>query len=156
MTEDARFEDAGGRALRLQALDAEDIKVVSSLVQDAIWPMPEMKWQASKRRFSLLINRFRWEEASGRGAPERVRALLVFDDVLALRSQGIDRSDQDLILSLLFLEWHPGEDGAGEITLVLAGDGALRLSVEAINISLQDVTKPYRAPSGRRPEHPDT
>ena len=49
MTEDARFEDAGGRALRLQALDADDLKVVSSLVQDAVLPISEIKWQPRKR-----------------------------------------------------------------------------------------------------------
>ena len=37
--------------------------------------------------------------------------------------------------------------------LTLAGDGALRLEVEAIEVTLKDVTRPYRAPSGKVPHH---
>ena len=60
-----------------------------------------------------------------------------------------------MILSLLSLAWEPGEDGTGRITLTLAGDGAIALDVECLNLSLQDVTRPYIAPSGKAPDHPD-
>ena len=43
MSEDARFEDAAEAPLRLKALDAEDLSVVSALVQDAIFPGSEMQ-----------------------------------------------------------------------------------------------------------------
>ena len=62
MVDDARFEDGGEKPLRLRAEDAEDLQVISALTQDAIFPITEMKWEASRRRFSLLINRFRWED----------------------------------------------------------------------------------------------
>ena len=39
--------------------------------------------------------------------------------------------------------------------LTLAGDGAIALEVEALEVTLQDVTRPYRAPSGKAPAHPD-
>jgi hypothetical protein len=39
------------------------------------------------------------------------------------------------------------------VILTLAGDGAIRLSVEALEVSLKDVTRPYRAPSGKVPQH---
>jgi hypothetical protein len=35
----------------------------------------------------------------------------------------------------------------------LAGDGAIALDVEALDIRLDDVTRPYRAPSGKVPHH---
>jgi hypothetical protein len=37
----------------------------------------------------------------------------------------------------------------------LAGDGAIRLSVEAIELMLKDVTRPYVAPSKKAPSHPE-
>ncbi len=61
--EDARFEDGGEEALRLLAYDDEDLQVLSTLTQDAVFPASEMSWEAGKRRFSLLLNRFRWEDA---------------------------------------------------------------------------------------------
>lgn len=39
--------------------------------------------------------------------------------------------------------------------VTLAGDGAIRIAVEALDIMLRDVTRPYRAPSGKKPTHPD-
>jgi hypothetical protein len=88
----------------------------------------------------------------GRGRPappERVRSLLVIEDALKVASQGIDRNDPDLVLSLLTLDWTPGEDGTGRITLILAGDGAVAVDVEALEVTLRDVTTPYVATSGK-------
>ena len=57
--EDARFEDGRDAPLNLGAHDADDVQVLSALIQDAIFPITEMKWQAKQRRFGLLLNRFR-------------------------------------------------------------------------------------------------
>lgn len=155
---DATFEDGREAPLNLGALDADDLRVIAALTQDAVFPASEMTWQPARRRFALLLNRFRWEDkeaAERRNRPyERVQSVLVFDSVLSVASQGIDRSDKDLILSLLEIAFHPAEDGAGEVLLTLAGDGAIRLTVEALEATLRDVTRPYRAPSGHAPSHP--
>ena len=154
MTQDARFEEGREAPLNLGALDVEDLQVISSLLQDAVFPITEMSWRAGERRFALLVNRFRWEdEGRSRHGPERVQALLVVDNVLKVASQGIDRRDTDVILSLLSVTFEPGEDGAGHVLLTLAGDGAIRLAVEALDVTLRDVTRPYRAPSGKVPAH---
>ncbi|UWQ45291.1 DUF2948 family protein [Leisingera aquaemixtae] len=154
---DASFEDGREVPLNLGALEEEDLKVISSLIQDAVFPATEMSWRASQRRFALLLNRFRWEDrdaAERRGrAYERVQSLLVVDNVLRVASQGVDRKDKDLVLSLLAVSFEPGEDGTGHVLLTLAGDGAIRLSVEVLEVSLRDVTRPYRAPSGKAPDH---
>jgi hypothetical protein len=154
MTDDARFEDGREAPLNLGALTAEDLQVISSLVQDAVFPVTEIAWRARQRRFALLINRFRWEDAGrDRHRPERVRSLLVFDNVLRVASQGLDRTETDLVLSLLSVSFQPEEDGAGSVILTLAGDGVIRLSVEALEARLRDVTRPYVAPSGGVPDH---
>ncbi len=154
---DATFEDGREAPLNLGALDAEDLKVVSTLAQDAVFPITEMSWRASEQRFALLVNRFRWEDedaARKRGrAFERVQSVLVIDNVLTVASQGIDRSDKDMVLSLLSVEFEAGEDGTGHVLLTLAGDGAIRLQVEALDVSLKDVTRPYLAPSKHAPNH---
>jgi hypothetical protein len=154
---DARFEDGGEAPLRLVAQDAEDLRVISALVQDAVLPVTEMKFDPKRRRFALMLNRFRWEdraaaETVGR-AYERVRSLLVVEDVVKVQSLGFDRSDKDLVLSLLALDFTSGEDGTGRLTLTLAGDGGIALDIEALEVRLDDVTRPYRAPSGKLPAH---
>lgn len=151
MTEDARFEDGRESPLNLGAEDADDLKVISALVQDAVLPANEMQWRAKERRFALLLNRFRWEDGGKR--PERVQSVLTIDEVTGVSSQGIDRKDKDMILSLLSVDFEAGEDGTGHILLTLAGDGVIRLSVEALGASLKDVTRPYLAPSKSTPQH---
>lgn len=157
MSEDARFEDGGEKPLRLSAQDSDDLKVISTLLQDAVFPITEMSWQPTKRRFALLLNRFRWEDrdqAQLRGRkPERVQSMVVVGDVLAVASHGIERGDKDTILSILSLEFVAGEELGGQLEITLAGDGAIRLTVECLDVSLVDVTRPYLAPSGSVPHH---
>lgn len=159
MTTDARFADGADQPLRLIAREAADVPVMAALIQDAVLTVADLRLDRRRRRLAALIGRFRWEDRSGTGharhAPERVRSLLVIEDVTALRSQGIDRSDPGGVLSLLSLSWAPGEDGAGRLTVTLAGGGALEIGVEALEIRLEDVSRPYAAPSGRTPQHPD-
>ena len=157
MTEDARFEDAGEGPLRLRALDADDLAVISSLVQDAVFPSSEMRWDRSRRRFAILLNRFRWEDvpaAKVRRRPfERVQAVLVVEDAMRVATQALERGDPDTILSILSIVFEPGEDGTGRVVMTLAGDGAIAVEVEALEVVLRDVTRPYVAPSGKAPEH---
>jgi Protein of unknown function (DUF2948) len=155
---DARFEDGGEAALSLKAEGPEDLAVLSALVQDAVLTPAEMRWDRKGRTFSLLLNRFRWEdrvqaEREDR-AFERTRALLVIAGVTGVSSQGIGRKDSDLVLSLLSLTWEPGEEGAGRLVLTLAGDGAVAVEAECLDVALRDMTRPYAAPSGRAPSHP--
>ena len=159
MSEDARFEDGGEAPLRLMAYDAEDLAVISALAQDAVFPATEMRWQPARRRFAALINRFRWEDveqAARRRQPvERTQSLLVVSDVEKVQTQGVDPSEKDLVMSLLSVSFEPGEDGTGRVILTLAGDGAIALAVEALDVVLQDVTRPYVAPSRHTPRHPE-
>ena len=157
MTQDATFEDGRERPLNLGALDQDDLQVVSTLIQDAVFPASEMIWDASQRRFAILINRFRWEDRSLRDqsghAVERVQTVLCIDNVLGIASQGIELANKDMIFSALSLQFEPELDAGGTVLLTLAGDGAIKLSVEALEVRLKDVTRPYRALSKTVPDH---
>lgn len=153
MTEDARFEDAGGRPLYLGAMDPDDLAVLSALVQDAVLPSSEMVWKRSERRLAFLLNRLRREDEVARGGVERVQSVLVLDNVLGVASQGITKGDPDVVLQVLSLTFSPATDGAGHVEITFAGDGALRAEVEALEVTLRDVTKPYLAPSRKTPDH---
>ena len=53
MTRDARFEDAGGQPLNLGALDAEDLQVLSALLQDSVLTVADMSFERRQRRETL-------------------------------------------------------------------------------------------------------
>lgn len=160
---DASFEDGAEQPLRLLARGEGDLTVLSALVQDAVLTGQDLLYRRSSRRFSLLLNRFRWEDAAlakaaGRKV-ERVRSVLDFSDVIGVGHQGITR-DADTVLSLLSVSYESqGEGeaddlaGPGAVVLTFAGDGAIRLEVECLEVELRDVTRPYAAPSGHVPDH---
>jgi hypothetical protein len=158
MTQDATFEDGREQPLRLKALDTEDLGVIAALTQDAVFPAAEMKWDSKARRFAILLNRFRWEDADNarlrKRSFERVQSVLAIEDIVNVQSQGVDKSDPEMVFSLLAIAFTPGEDGTGRVELTVAGDGVIALDVEALEVILRDVTRPYAAPSGNVPSHP--
>ena len=145
---DAAFEDAD-RPLRVAAETADDVPVVSALLQDAVGVAGEMRHLRRKRRFVALLNRFRWEDAEAArraGRPfERVRCVLSVEGVEAVRARGLSPADPDQVVSILSMGFQPGEDGAGRLLLALAGDGDIALDVEAIDLTLTDVARPHVA-----------
>jgi hypothetical protein len=155
--DDARFEDAE-QPLRLRAETPEDLAVISALVQDAVVQTGDAAWMPRRRRFAALVNRFRWEDADAarrQGRPvERVRALLAVDYAQTVRANGIDPRDRELVAVLLALGFEPAAGGAGTLRLYFSGDGEIAVEVEALEVTLTDVTQPYRAPSGKTPSHP--
>ena len=139
--------------LRLIAETEKGLSVISAAVQDAVTKVRNIRYLAKKRRFSIELNRFRWEtdEASAK-RHERVRAILAFDGVLGVQSNGVAKTDRELILSILSLEWTPdAEPPGGVLTVRLAGDGEFRVRVEAIDVTLLDGT--YTWPTKKRPDH---
>ncbi len=157
MNGDARFSDGAERALNLLARDAEDLRVLSALTQDSVLTVGEMRYDGRRRQVMLLINRFRWEDRvradRQRRGYERVRSVIAIEDVRRARIQGLPRDALDMVISLLSMDFSPGPDGTGTLTLTFAGDGAVALEVEALEVTLTDVTRPYLAPSGRAPDH---
>ena len=157
MTQDVGFNDALDRPLNLGAQDAEDLQVISSLTQDAVLTVDDLKWSRAERQVVFLLKRFRWEDVElakqqGRD-PERVQSLLVIQNATGLASQGIDRKQADVVLSLMSLEFSGAEDGVGDLVLTFSGDGALKVQVDGLDVALRDVTRPYVAPSKQVPNH---
>ena len=152
MVQDAKFEDAEELPLRLKAQDADDLAIVSALLQDAVLTMKETSWQPDTNRFGMLVNRFRWEDKAqaenGKRAYERVQSMLVIDCVQNVSSMGIDHTNKDQIISILAVNYE-----VGKVVFTLAGDGALALDVECLDITVKDVTKPYAAVSKSAPKH---
>ncbi|MEM9330732.1 MAG: DUF2948 family protein [Pseudomonadota bacterium] len=134
--------------LKLMALDSEDLQVISSCCQDAVLKIGDMEYLPAEKRFMLSLNRFAWEK---KGEKERRKAVLHFDRVNAVKIQGIQRSEKEMVISMLAILFHPGEEPGGTIELVFAGDGAIRLEVECIEAQLSDMPAAWEAQS--RPSH---
>jgi len=135
--------------LRLLAEDADDLKVLSAALQDAVTKIGDIQYEPAARRLTIAFNRYRWE-ARGRQR-ERVRAGLQFGGVLAVQARHLRRDAAKAVIELLAVAFEPGEPPGGLITLSFAGGGDLRLTVECVDAALADVSPAWAA--RRAPSH---
>jgi hypothetical protein len=126
--------------LKLIALDADDLAVISAHVQDARVQTADIIWRQGEKRLVVGINRLDWEQTlSGETAPRRLVAALRFERVLSCKSRNIDLAAPETALELLGIEFHPTEPPGGSAVLLFNHGGALRLDVECLECELADL-----------------
>lgn len=139
--------------LKLRAEDAEDLAVISAVLQDAVIPIRETTYLPGEKRFAFVANRFRWEDADrerpaeGAAIYERVHCGVCFEGVTAVRQKGLVQDRKGQIVSLLAIE-----QGEGTIDLVFSAGIVIRLEVEKVLCHVQDMDEPW--PTQWRPTHP--
>jgi len=150
--------------LRLIALDAEDLAVLSAHLQDAVLRVGEMSYLPKEKRFVAIANRFDWAEAAEASKSksrsdvkfERRRAGIRFERVNGAKLTGIDLKDKRAVLALLAITFQSAgdtESPEGDVTLTFSGGAAIRLNVECIEVELKDLGAAWS--TDRSPEHPE-
>jgi hypothetical protein len=126
--------------LKLIALDADDLAVISAYVQDARVQTSDIVWRQGEKRLVVGMSRLDWEQTlSGETRSRRLVAALRFDRVLSCKSRNIDLEADDTALELLGIEFHSGEAPGGSAVLLFSQGGALRLDVECLECELTDL-----------------
>ncbi len=149
--EPLRPSPPGPPGLKLHALDAEDLGLISAHLQDALVRVGDLAYLPQKRRFAVIASRFDWE-AEAEGRFERVRTGLHFEGVKRARCQRIARDRPDAILCLLAVVFEPGvEPPDGQIRLVFAGGADILLDVECAEAQLTDIGPRWKVEA--RPRH---
>jgi len=135
--------------LRLKAVDSDDLSVIAACQQDALIPLSEMVYLAAEDRFLAAFTRFRREclaDPTRCDGLTQCQSVLVFNEVEAVRHHGLDSRFGGVRLELLTMVAEPTADGAADITLLFAGDAAVRLRVRQIRVTLEDFGEPSPAP----------
>ena len=112
--------------LKLAALDADDLTVISACMQDSVLKTGEIAFAPAEQRLVLPVNRFAWEKSG-------------------------DRSSPDTVLSILAIRFEPSEAPAGTVEVTFAGGGALKFDVECIEAQLADLGPAWAAKG--KPKH---
>lgn len=136
--------------LKLTALDAEDLGVMSAQMQDAVIRSGDMTYRPRQGQFALVANRFAWDVADRR---QRRRTGLHFDRVTGVKTLKIKRGDPDIVLSLLSIGYVENDPPSGEVVLTFSGGATICLTVECIEASLKDLGPAWE--TVRRPSHGD-
>jgi hypothetical protein len=131
--------------LKLIALDADDLAVISAQVQNAQVQTADILWRASENRLVIGLNRLDWEQClTGEIETRRLISALRFDRVLSCKSRNIDLATQEPLLELLGIEFHPSDAPGGSVVLMFDNGSALRLDVECLECELADLGQSER------------
>jgi DUF2948 family protein len=143
--------------LKLIALDAEDLAIISAHLQDAVLRVGEIAYLPKEKRFVAIASRFDWEKATtAKDGYERRRTALRFERVNDAKIQGLNLKDKSAALALLAVSFQPASDAdtpEGDVTLTFSGGAAIRLTVECVEAELKDLGAAWSAK--RPPEHPE-
>ena len=139
------------QGLKLTALDAQDLEILSAHMQDAVLKASGLQYLAARQKFILTANRFDWSREAADGALTRRACVLQFARVEAVQSRGMAPQGADAALALLSITFEPAQAPSGHVVLAFAGGATLRLKVECIEAQLADSEAAWLARS--KPVH---
>ncbi len=136
------------KPVTIAATDETGLTVISAAMQDAIIPVGSLKFDKSAQTFFLAATRFAHEATS---AQRKLSALKIFN-VLSAQFRGISRTRPDAFLVLLSISHDKlGPDEPERLDLNFAGDGTIRLSVDAVEALMTDTG--VDRPTNKTPDH---
>ena len=139
--------------LKLLATSDKDLKVIAAHLQDSI-VLPKDAANLKKNRIFLIqLNRFMWEDVE-KGVfrkNKRISTILKFDNVISVVSKNIEVNDEKNFLDFLTIESTQLPDKSYKIKLIFSGNAAINISVEVIDVTLDDQGNPWE--SKTEPRH---
>ena len=143
--------------INLAAQNEEDLLIFSTLCQDSLIKISNIKWAKKSKRFYILLTRLCWElnDLSKKKDTllKRINSILIFDNVLSVKSKGIRQSRSDMITSLLTFDYNFLCFEKQSVDLIFSGDAQITIDIECIEAFLKDVSKPFESTSSKRPDH---
>lgn len=145
--------------MRLLAETAEDLEVLSTLLQDAIIPGEDMVHDRGGRRFVMVVNRFCWDlppvdgVMSQDGGPVYERRLcgVQVRNVTAVRQTGMPADRRSALLNLLAIRANLEGTSGSNVELLFSGGAVLRLEIESLSVIAEDMDAGQPTPN--RPTH---
>jgi hypothetical protein len=120
------------KPLKLKARDAEDVQVISAVLQDSIAPVVDMMFNAEDKNFIMVVHRMRHETKGALGL-ERICCAVNIQGVQAAQLQGINLNHQSQMLDLLAVMT---DDQT--MIFIFAGDAKIRLQLQDWSMIVED------------------
>ena len=137
------------KRLKLKFLDKDEIKIFSTLCQDGIFSIEEIIFNQTDKILLATFSRFCWEivEKKNKNASfYRVVSGIRICNVHKINYVNKDNIDTSKFINLLSVDYNENE-----IKLNFSSDLTIKLSVEKIEIFLDDLDMPW--PTGKKPMH---
>ncbi len=121
---------------KIIANDQEGLRLISACMSGSKTKVSNMKYLPSNKIFLLSVERSKIENKNdGR----KINSICRVDNVSKVKSKNIDQKNQDLTLELLAIDYLKNKENF-EINLIFKNNAHIALSIEIIDITLEDQT----------------
>ena len=142
------------KVLSLRCEKDQDIKVISSLLQDSLVSNADIYFERTQKTFAFIANRFCWERVSSKNFGSsyyRVLSGINIQNVISVKQKNLiqkKNNETTLFYNLLTIEY---DSVSNEITLIFSQGISVKLNISKLNLFIRDLNEPY--PTKQIPEH---
>ncbi len=142
--------------LKLRAVAAEDVEVMSALLQDGLVASSDLHYHKDEASFVMVINRFCWEQADDTESEtqsNRCMCGLRVAHVKQVSQRGLSAGVNQFynLLSFTYEETKGNEQVVKSLTFTFSGGYGIKLIVDELALIVQDIATPH--PGLARPQH---
>ena len=142
--------------LKLRAVAAEDVEIMSALLQDGLVAASDLHYQTDEASFMMVINRFCWEQADDSGSETQLNRCLCglkVAHVKQVSQRGLSTVSNEFynLLSITYEEIKENEKAMNRLTFTFSDGYGIRLTVDELALIMQDIAAPH--PGLARPQH---
>ena len=144
------------KRLKLRAAAAEDVVIMSALLQDGLVAASDLHYQKDAASFVMVINRYCWEQADdteSKTQPNRCLCGLKVAYVKRVSQRGLSTGVNQFynLLSITYEETKEIEKLVNRLTFTFSDGYGIRLTVDELALIVQDIAAPH--PGLARPQH---
>ena len=119
---------------KIIAQSPEDLQMISACCSEAKVKISDIKYLPSNKIFLISMLR---KDRENEDDKKLINSIIKFEFVQSSKSKNIDQNNADLVLELLAIDIFKKEDNF-EITLLFSKNRIITLSVEVIEVTLED------------------
>ena len=119
---------------KIIAQNQEDLRVISALCSEAKLKSKDIKYLPKNKIFLISLLRFNRE---GENKNKLINSVVKFEFVQSSKSKNIDQNNLNLLIELLAIDIFKKNNNF-EITLLFSKNRIITLSVEVIEVTLED------------------
>ena len=142
--------------LKLRAVAAEDLEIISALLQDGLVAASDLHYQKDEASFVMVINRFCWEQADNSKSENQFSRCLCglkIGNVKKVSQRGLFAGANQFynLLSITFEDAKNNKKAAKRLTFTFSDGYGIRLTVNELALIVQDIAAPH--PGLAQPQH---
>ena len=142
--------------LKLRAVAAEDVEIMSALLQDGLVAASDLHYQKDAASFVMVINRFCWEQVDDtepEKQPNRCLCGLKVAHVQRVSQRGLYAGGNQFynLLSITYEETKENKKVVKRLTFTFSDGYGIRLTLDELALIVRDIAAPH--PGLARPQH---